>query len=81
MKTEKDYNRLENPIVMENIIFTSLITKDLLDNKRIGEHIEEMVIISYQQKLPILFTNIGILGDKKDVYKLFEILENSVLYN
>ena len=54
MKTEKDYNRLENPIVMENIIFTKLITKDLLDDKRIGEYIEEMVIISYQQKLPIL---------------------------
>jgi hypothetical protein len=82
MKTErKEYNRLENPKVMENVIFTTILTKDLLDNKRIGEYIEEMAIISYQQKFPILFTNIGMLGDKKDFDKLFNTLENSVLYN
>jgi hypothetical protein len=82
MKAEKkEYNRLENPKIMENVLFTKIVTKDLLNNQRIGQYIEEMAIISYQQKFPILFTNIGMLGDKKDFDKLFNTLENSVLYN
>ncbi len=82
MKAEKkEYNRLENPKIMENVLFTKLVTKDMLNNKRIGEYLKEMVIISHQQKIKIVFTNIGMIGDKKDFEKMVQILENSVLYN
>ena len=82
MKAEKkEYNRLENPKIMENVLFTKLVTKDMLNNQKIGEYIGEMIIISHQQKLKIIFTEIGMIGAKKDFDKMVQILEDSVLYN